>query len=108
MIRERDYEKPADVTVKYPLLLLHALRTREPELTAYIQAHCTEMMAECIPAGDVCLIQALAQTEDYFNAQNIDRLIALAQESAQQEIVMILLNYKNAHFGFGQTGARRL
>ena len=108
MIRQHDYDKPADVTVKYPLLILHALRTQEPELNAYIRKHCTEMMAECIPAGDVCFVRALAQSADYFTAQNIDGLIALAQESDQQEIVMILLNYKNAHFGFGQTGARRL
>ena len=106
MIRTQNYTVPINTTIKYVMIMLQYLRTHDAELAAYIKKHFAKIMQESIPAGDICFIGDLVRSEEYFTKRNIDRCIALAQEHRQAEILMLLLNYKNAHFGFDES--RRL
>ena len=101
MLRTANYDSDIQPFIKYPFLLLHYLRTRDEALAAYIRGHFTVMMKECIPAGDIVLISELMKTDGFFTAKKMDPLIVHAQEHGQTEIMMLLMNYKNQKFGFG-------
>jgi len=94
MHRTFDYSGKAKTAVKYPVLAADYLRTHDERLAVYIRVHLTEMMESCIPAGDTRLIAELTQSDAFFNEKNIDKCIKLAQENGQQEIFMLLMNYK--------------
>ena len=108
MLRTREYEKVISPTVKYPLLLLEYLHTQDTRLGAYLSAHLGEIVRACEDAGDFRRIMAHVQAEDYFTPENIDGYIALVQLLQQTELFMALVNYKNAHFGFGDPKQMRL
>ena len=94
MHRTFDYSGKAKTAVKYPVLAADYLRTHDERLAVYIRVHLTEMMESCIPAGDTRLIAELTQSDAFFNEKSIDKCIKLAQENGQQEIFMLLMNYK--------------
>ena len=101
-----DYSGDADETIKYPVLMLDYLHTHDEKLTDYIRKHLYRIMQECVPAGDMNMIQVLMQSGTFFTVRNIDACIALAQDCGQNEILMMLMNYKNAHIGFADKGIR--
>ena len=108
MLRNRNYGADVLRYFKYPLLFLHWLHTRDEELTAYFRAHLDDVMQDSISFGDLCVIEAFAQEGGFFTSGNIDRYMEKACEEEQNEIFMILLNYKNAHFGFDESQKLKL
>ena len=97
-----------DDTVRYALFLLHYLHTHDELLAAYIKKRLSNMMRECIPAGDAFFVAELMKSDMFFTQRNIDTYIKKAQEHEQKEILMLLMNYKNAHLGFGTSKKLRL
>ena len=100
MHKIRDYSGKAHLSVKLPIMMLDYLHTRDAKITACIKANLDEIMTECISAGDIQMMNVFVQAEDFLNQTNIDRFIRTAQDSEQPEIMMLLMNYKNARIGF--------
>ena len=86
--------------IHYPLLALHYLHTHEQALAAFIRKQMDSFMQIFIPAGALWFLADLARAGDFFTPENIDGYIETAQKYAQNEIVMLLLNYKNKQLGF--------
>ena len=88
-----------------PPCFLHWLHTDDPELRHLIGKHLEWFMQICFSEGDFCAVEYLT-AGGFFTAENIDSYIAMAQTYRRAEIVMLLLHYKNAYFGFA--GGERL
>ena len=94
-----DYSASANMAVKYPLMILDYLHTHSASLAEQIRQQTRKIVKDCIANRDVGMVAVLTQEEGLFDAECIDRCIGMAQ--GQSEILMLLMNYKNAHVGFG-------
>ena len=100
MHKTGDYHGTANVAVKYPLLMLDYLHTHNPAFTEIIRKNFSKIIKESIANGDVQMLTAFMQEEGWIEKKHIDSFIEAAQKNGQQEILMLLMNYKNAHFVF--------
>lgn len=100
MLRTGDYAVKLDHNVKYPVLILHYLHTKDEELGAYIKKNITKLMKAAITNDDLPFIQAVTQVDTFITKKSIDKFIQQALDEHQQRIWAYLADYKNRHFGF--------
>ena len=100
MIVKKDFSMKMDTSLKYPLTLDFYRKTRDEKAFAYLKKHFTKVMIYLITKNDTEMINFLIQTEKFFTKRNIDKLIDYAIDKNAHEIYVMLLNYKNEHFGY--------
>ncbi|MBP3762213.1 MAG: leucine-rich repeat domain-containing protein [Ruminococcus sp.] len=59
-----------------------------------------KLLKEIIDNENVAFIHHISKTGDFLTKGNIDELIEYARDEEKLEISVILMNYKNEHFGF--------
>lgn len=100
MIVKKDFSMKMDTSLKYPLTLDFYRKTRDEKAFAYLKKHFTKVMIYLITKNDTEMIIFLIQTGKFLTKRNIDKLIDYAIAQNAHEIYVILLNYKNEHFGY--------
>ena len=107
MFRSGNYGFDRDTNLKFPLLALHFLHPHMCELDGYIRTNLYLFMNTFVPEGAVWFVNAAAEY-GFFTQNNIDLYIDLASECKQNEILMLLMRYKNENFGFADGRKLRL
>jgi uncharacterized protein YxeA len=106
MIVKKDFSMKMDTSLKYPLTLDFYQKTGDEKAFAYLKKHRSKVMAYLITKNDTETIEFLIQTGKYITKRNIDKLIQTAIDKNAHEIYILLLNYKNEHFGFADIEKR--
>ena|GEM_PF-7049819 len=75
-------------------------KAQAKNLLADMNDKLNEMLKNIIYDENVAFINHIAKTGDFLTKGNIDELIEYARDEEKLEISVILMNYKNEHFGF--------
>ena len=92
-----DIDNMNDVIV-YPCAIIKFLCDRDENAEENIKEFLPEFMKDSIPNGDICFIKALCESDKFFTQANIDQFIEQARHAEQEEVLVLLTNYKREHF----------
>jgi hypothetical protein len=99
MFQSGDYSVKIPTVVKYPLTILHYLRTHDEGSTAFLQKNLTRILKESIDWGDTEFIRDITENTDWIPQKNIGKFIQLADDFRRTEIADMLRKYSETHFG---------
>ncbi len=97
MFRSGDYTVKIPTFVKYPLTILHYLRTHDEGSAAFIQKNLTRILKESIEWGDVDFVRDITERTDWIPQKNIDKFLQQAEDRRRTEICDLLRRYKETH-----------
>ena len=87
--------------VKASTIANHYHRTKSKKALDFIKKNLTTFIFHILGFNDMEMLQFLTETDEIFtNVKEIDYGIDLAIERKKHEIYVMLLNYKNEHFGY--------
>lgn len=95
MLREKDFARKFSHKVKFKLILDYFFATEDEDAKAYLKKSTTKGIKQLIDNGDVPRLQNLLDKTEFVTKRNIDKFIEYAIEKQQQELFVILTNYKN-------------
>ena len=99
VIKSKSYSEDINAVILYPCAIMSYLYYRGKGVEEFIKENLSEMMQDSIHNGDICFISVLCESDKFFNQNNIDEFIELAQQEEQREVLIMLRNYKHKHFG---------
>ena len=97
MFRSGDYTVKIPTFVKYPLTIMHYLRTHDEGSAAFIQKNLTRILKESIEWGDVDFVRDITERTDWIPQKNIDKFLQQAEDRRRTEICDLLRRYKETH-----------
>lgn len=100
MLHHKDFSVKLESDMKYPFILAYYLKTQDETALTYIKKQFSRIVTYAIEHNDMESIEALTAIDNLFTKKNIDKLIEKAIDRNAHEIYILLLNYKNEHFGY--------
>lgn len=94
MFRSGDYSVKIPTVVKYPLTILHYLRTHDEGSAAFIQKNLTRILKESIEWNDVDFIRDITERTDWIPEKNIGKFLQQAEDRRHTEICDLLRQYQ--------------
>ncbi len=104
MLSQRDFSPRMALNIKYRFLWeLFDSRQDDPELNAYIKKHFLKMCQFLIDENQISVMKKLFSI-GWIHKRNIDKLISYAIDHQKTEMQILLMDYKNTHIGYDDTG----
>lgn len=95
MLLNKDFARKFSHKVKFKLILDYFFATENEDAKAYLKKNATKVVKQLIDNGDAPRLQNLLDKTKFVTKRNIDKFIEYAIEKQQQELFVILTNYKN-------------
>ena len=95
MLLQKDFSRKFSHEAKFILILYYFISTDDEDARAYLKKNAAKLIKQLIETGDVPRLQALLDKTEFVTKRNIDKYIQQAIDCQQQEIFVILTNYKN-------------
>lgn len=95
MLLQKDFSRRFSHGVKFILILDYFIGTGDEDAKAYLKKNAAKLIKQLIETGDVPRLQALLDKTEFVTKRSIDKYIQQAIDQKQQEIFVILTDYKN-------------